>query len=154
MKLDVVETLELVGGTLYDWTLLPIAPLLKEPLRDEPPGSGLQSTRFMSVFESGVWNSDGLVTHSCRTFCSRRTCNGFDAMPTSAMISRNSSSPASHSCWTSSPPEMVLVSLLYCDIDVKRKSYPSPEGCHSRRGGSLFGELCTTEARLRLKDSM
>lgn len=47
----------------------------------------------------------GLVSHSWRDFWRRRTCKGLDAMPTSAIISRNSSSPASHSCWTSSPPE-------------------------------------------------
>lgn len=47
---------------------------------------------------SGTWNSPGFITHSCKDFCKRRTCNGFDAIPTNAIISRNSSSPASHSC--------------------------------------------------------
>lgn len=52
----------------------------------------------------GTWKRPGLITHSCRDFWSRLTCRGFEAMPTSAIISRNSSSPASQSCWTSSPP--------------------------------------------------
>lgn len=46
----------------------------------------------------------GLETHSCNAFCNLRTWRGLDAIPTKAMISRNSSSPASHNCWTSSPP--------------------------------------------------
>lgn len=58
-----------------------------------------------SIFRRRVsLNSPGLLTHSWSAFCRRRTWSGLDAMPTSAMISRNSSSPASHSCWTSSPP--------------------------------------------------
>lgn len=52
----------------------------------------------------GIWKRAGLLTHSCKAFCRRRTWSGLEAMPTRAMISRNSSSPASHSCWTSSPP--------------------------------------------------
>lgn len=51
-----------------------------------------------------LYTIPGLVTHSCRAFWSRRTCRGLLAIPTRAMISRNSSSPASQSCWTSSPP--------------------------------------------------
>lgn len=47
----------------------------------------------------------GLATHSWSAFCSRLTWSGLLAMPTNAIISRNSSSPASQSCWTSSPPD-------------------------------------------------
>ena len=46
----------------------------------------------------------GFWTHSCRAFCNLRTCIGLEAMPTRSMISRNSASPASHNCCTSSAP--------------------------------------------------
>lgn len=52
----------------------------------------------------GIWKREGLLTHSWRAFWRRLTWRGLEAMPTRAMISRNSSSPASQSCWTSSPP--------------------------------------------------
>lgn len=68
----------------------------------------------------GIWKSAGLLAHSCSAFWSRLTCSGLEAMPTSAMISRNSSSPASHSCWTSSPPVIIntycLNQLLFDDL--------------------------------------
>ncbi|KAH9412558.1 hypothetical protein DERP_006520 [Dermatophagoides pteronyssinus] len=44
------------------------------------------------------------VAHSCNDFCKRLTCNGLAAIPTNAIISKNSSSPASYNCCTSSPP--------------------------------------------------
>ena len=50
-------------------------------------------------------DSPGFCTHSCKAFWSLLTWRGLLAIPTKAMISRNSSSPASHSCCTSSPPE-------------------------------------------------
>lgn len=46
----------------------------------------------------GIWKRAGLLTHSWRAFWRRLTWSGLEAMPTSAMISKNSSSPASHSC--------------------------------------------------------
>ena len=55
----------------------------------------------------------GFVTHSWRAFWSLRTWRGFEAMPTNAMISRNSSSPASHSWWTSSPPGIFYEKYLF-----------------------------------------
>lgn len=73
-------------------------------LRDCVTGSGLNSALDVSILDNGTWNEAGLLTHSANAFWNRRTCNGFDAIPTSAIISRNSSSPASQSCWTSSPP--------------------------------------------------
>ena len=57
-------------------------------------------------------NSPGFWTHSWSAFWSLRTCSGLLAMSTSIMISRNSSSPASHSCWTSSPPENCKMSFF------------------------------------------
>lgn len=60
--------------------------------------------------DTGWLKSPGLEAHSRRAFWRRRTCRGLVAMPTSAMISRNSSSPASHSCCTSSPPCWMKVS--------------------------------------------
>lgn len=59
----------------------------------------------LPILERGVWNDDGLIAHSCNDFCKRLTCNGFEAIPTKAIISKNSSSPASQSCCTSSPPK-------------------------------------------------
>ena len=56
--------------------------------------------------------SPGFWTHSWSAFWSLRTCSGLLAMSTSIMISRNSSSPASHSCWTSSPPENCKMSIF------------------------------------------
>lgn len=53
---------------------------------------------------SGWLKREGLVTQSRRAFWSLRTWRGLVAIPTRAMISRNSSSPASQSCCTSSPP--------------------------------------------------
>jgi len=44
------------------------------------------------------------MIHSSRAFCSLLTWSGLLAIPTSAIISKNSSSPASHSWLTSSPP--------------------------------------------------
>lgn len=61
-------------------------------------------SRSPMLVDNGVWNAAGLLTHSASAFWNRRTCNGFVAIPTNAIISRNSSSPASHSCCTSSPP--------------------------------------------------
>lgn len=55
-------------------------------------------------FVNGTWKVAGVLTHSASAFWNRRTCNGLDAIPTKAIISRNSSSPASQSCCTSSPP--------------------------------------------------
>ena len=52
-----------------------------------------------------LFYSPGFWTHSWSAFWSLRTWRGLLAMSTSIMISRNSSSPASHSCCTSSPPE-------------------------------------------------
>uniref|UniRef100_A0A8W7PVW4 Uncharacterized protein n=1 Tax=Anopheles coluzzii TaxID=1518534 RepID=A0A8W7PVW4_ANOCL len=73
----------------------PYGPVLAvETLRAIEPGSGLYGIRDgMSTFVSGLWKAEGLVIHSCSAFWSRRTCSGFEAIPTSAMISRNSSSP-------------------------------------------------------------
>lgn len=61
------------------------------------------------ILDNGTLNAAGLLTHSAKDFWKRRTCNGFDAIPTKAIISKNSSSPASHNCWTSSPPEKIKI---------------------------------------------
>ncbi len=53
---------------------------------------------------NGWLKMEGLVTQSRKAFWSLRTWRGLVAIPTRAMISRNSSSPASQSCCTSSPP--------------------------------------------------
>lgn len=58
----------------------------------------------ISITECRKFNLPGLFTHSCNAFCSLLTCSGLLAIPTKAIISKNSSSPASHNCWTSSPP--------------------------------------------------
>lgn len=63
------------------------------------------------TFDNGTLNAVGLLTHSARAFWKRRTCNGFDAISIKAIISKNSFSSASHSCWTSSPPKNVLINF-------------------------------------------
>lgn len=61
----------------------------------------------------GIWKRAGLLTHSWRAFWRRLTWRGLEAMPTRAIISKNSSSPASHSCCTSSPPEKGTIFICY-----------------------------------------
>ena len=50
----------------------------------------------------------GFCTHSCNAFWSLLTWRGLLAIPTKAMISKNSASPASQSWCTSSPPNNLL----------------------------------------------
>ena len=91
---------------LFSWGLVftPLVCLL-------PPGSGFYpliwflppGSTIYPCFQ-GIRFLPGFWTNSWSAFCSRRTWRGLLAIPTNAMISRNSSSPASHSCCTSSPP--------------------------------------------------
>ena len=60
----------------------------------------------------------GFTAHSCRAFCKRLTCIGFEAIPTKSIISRNSASPASHNCCTSSPPAICIVPQCYNRIQL------------------------------------
>ena len=72
-------------------------PLLSD-LRPLPSDSLKSGMLLTGTAGTGWLKSPGLDAHSRSAFCRRRTCSGLVAMPTSAMISRNSSSPASHSC--------------------------------------------------------
>lgn len=114
------------------------------------------------LVDNGVWNAAGLLTHSASAFWNRRTCNGFVAIPTNAIISRNSSSPASHSCCTSSPPSLP-------DTDRERENlwiirtrtefglrsiYPFQAVCRNRPANWLSVAHGTTGVRLRLTVSM
>lgn len=106
---------------------------------------------YLPMPGSGVWNADGLLTHSARDFWNRRTCNGLVAMPTSAIISRNSSSPASHNCWTSSPPACLkwnfpLTTPLACQLRCPN-TYPSPVMCHNTSKGLLSAIRDTVEVQ-------
>lgn len=71
----------------------------------------------------------GLLTHSCKAFCNLLTWSGFDAMPTKAIISRNSSSPASQSCCKSSPPVYLSVHNI---LLVRNKKQKTLYGCTTR----------------------
>ena len=76
---------------------------------------------ILSLIQSLLY-SPGFWTHSWSAFWSLRTCRGLLAMSTSIMISRNSSSPASHSCCTSSPPENCKMSIFQQkNIKTRRK---------------------------------
>lgn len=117
------------------------------------PGSGLNRIGGGTSLLGGAgdWKSEGFVIHSWSAFWSLRTCKGFEAIPTKAMISRNSSSPASQSCCTSSPPEKIRITKNPPTDQLI--TYPSRGVCRSTPADSPAARLGRAGAQLRSWDS-